>query len=220
MPNIREITTWSLAAALLMAAPSGASAGNQNPNYGGYDKPDGSYKTSCNSQTYHAEMVAISAMCRKKSGSWVKTSIAYHRCFTGTIRNDDGTLRCDLDPGTDAQDKALRDAATPALDSASIVVFGAGMTPMYDIYMFHLRRDGSPYIEDIGARSLQFSQAATFLRGELLAAGKASWDQVIVRAFQQAKKRAPTAAELTKYEGQIAAGKAWYTTIVLAEKTN
>lgn len=205
-------------AALLLAASPQANAGNRNPNYGGFDKPDGSYKTSCTGETRSTTMVAISAMCRKKSGAMVSSSIAYHRCFTGTIRNDDGVLRCDLDPGTEPQDNALREGARPALDSASAIVFGAPMTPMYDIYMFHLRRDGSPYIADIGARTLEFSQAAVFLRGELAAAGKASWDGVITRAFQQARKRAPTPAELSKYEAQIAAGKAWYATIVLAEK--
>lgn len=132
------------------------------------------------------------------------------------------------DPGTYAGSDAAAQqpkyqqqaSALQALNAAGVVVLGHQPNQTEaDNWTGVMQRADSPYRAEYYAKGLDFTDGTTFLRACLKdIAGAQAQLYTIDAAFWQARGRASTGTERAAYLPQVAAGKAWYATIVLAEK--
>lgn len=180
--------------------------------------PAGSYQQTCQVSSFAFNHMIV-ARCRNKGGGWVNTRLRFAFLCEGDISNNDGQLTCNKSAAS-----ARFKAAVSAFNSAAPVVLGrapkstdigesANSESEILAWLAVMHAEGmGPTYQD----GMKFSDAAAVLK--IHASRQPSVRDEIVRNALNEVHGTVEQAKLDAWRPQVQARKAWFTTIVSAER--
>lgn len=180
--------------------------------------PAGSYQQTCQVSSYAFNHMIV-ARCKNKGGAWVGTRLRFAFLCEGDIWNNNGQLTCNKSAAS-----ARFKSAVTAFNSAAAVVLGRApkSTDIGEsanseseilawLAVMHAEGMGATYQD-----GMKFSDAAAVLK--IHASKQPSVRDEIVRNALNEVHGSVEQAKLDAWRPQVQARKAWFTTIVSAER--
>lgn len=209
------VGTIALSGALVVPAPAHADP------YPPGTFPNGSYRKTCSNIHFKTDdPYTLRANCKPKADDTAaaESSLDISPCRDGTIDNDNGKLTCPYDHDTKNVSDATRNHG--AFASAGVIIMGQNPDIPTTVKWMLFGFAHTKFMSELDHHTLDFTQATQILRQYLVEQATPQERRDVYRAaYRQVYGMYPgIIVPGSDYDAEMKAGKAWYSTIVIAER--